>query len=62
MKAGGQEVRFEQIRDPCGKPPTQSPGLSNGEIREVAMTAAFANFLNTSEVSGILRDREEVSA
>ena len=38
-------------------------GLSNGEIIEVAMIAAFANFLNAwAEVSGILTDREEASA
>ena len=38
-------------------------GLSNGEIIEVAMIAAFANFLNAwAEVSGIFTDREEASA
>lgn len=37
-------------------------GLSNREIMEVAMIAAFANFLNTwAEVSGILTDQEEAS-
>ena len=38
-------------------------GLSSGEIIEVAMIAAFANFLNAwAEVSGILADDEEASA
>jgi len=38
-------------------------GLSNGKTIEVAMIAAFANFLNAwAEVSGISTDREEASA
>jgi alkylhydroperoxidase family enzyme len=38
-------------------------GLSNGEVIDVAMIAAFANFLNAwAEVSGIFTDREEASA
>jgi poly(3-hydroxybutyrate) depolymerase len=38
-------------------------GLSNGEIIEVAMIAAFANFFNAwAEVSGISTDSVEASA
>lgn len=37
--------------------------LSNGEIMEVAMMAAFANFIDTwADVSGILVDNKEESA
>ncbi len=37
--------------------------MSNGEIKEAAMIAAFANFINTwAGVSGVLIDRKEESA
>jgi len=37
-------------------------GLTRGEILEAAMTAAFANFINTwADVSGILIDQDEGS-
>ena len=37
-------------------------GLSNGEIIEVAMIAAFANFLNAWAEVSTFTDREETSA
>ena len=37
--------------------------MNNGEIKEAAMIAAFANFINTwAGVSGVLIDRKEESA
>ncbi len=37
--------------------------MSKGEIKEAAMIAAFANFINTrADVSGVLFDRGEEPA
>ena len=42
---------------------SRQDSMSNGEIKEAAMIAAFANFINTwAGVSGVLIDRKEESA
>jgi membrane carboxypeptidase/penicillin-binding protein len=63
VKAGGGHVPIRADSRFLRQPPTESLGLGHGEIREVAMTAAFVNFLNAgAEVSGALTGREEASA